>query len=405
MNSFEEWVRPADPQACVRELVDLLDRRSIDFFNLGPATTAGGRSLLLPLLLLSPRLSASCACASPEMGVDELAIVDASEVTVGLGQNTEGGFGNFRFCASFCVPPHVPFFPAGYAPSANSARDESSRFEMSFALGLECGDVALAALAAAAAVQNQGQDSKTPKERLPLSGITKALTDAFDAQLVPLEAAAKLAAERCSGHAVDSADAQRICYMGIDTSLNPGLDPSFSVGAAFEAALGEGRVFGSAGTLAVASAITKALKSLSVSKVGYSGLMLPPLEDSTLAKRQIKGSDGGKFKAQEGEVAEPSSKRKKHVMTSRRAGTKPSYGIVDLLSYSSVCGVGLDTVPIPGDTPAEKVASLMLDVAALSAKWAKPLSCRLFPVPGRKAGEMTSFDSPFLINTEVFEMP
>ena len=33
------------------------------------------------------------------------------------------------------------------------------------------------------------------------------------------------------------------------------------------------------------------------------------------------------------------------------------------------------------------------------------LSGRLFPVPGKAAGDMTEFDSPFLINTEVFSMP
>ena len=66
---------------------------------------------------------------------------------------------------------------------------------------------------------------------------------------------------------------------------------------------------------------------------------------------------------------------------------------------------GLDTVPIPGDTEASEIAALLSDTAVLAVKWDKPLSGRLFPVPGLKAGDTTAFNSPFLINTKVFCMP
>ena len=77
----------------------------------------------------------------------------------------------------------------------------------------------------------------------------------------------------------------------------------------------------------------------------------------------------------------------------------------DLLSYSAVCGLGLDTVPIPGNVPKAKLQALLLDVAALAFRLNKPLTARLFPVPGKAAGEMTSFDNPHLVNTRVFEVP
>ena len=51
-------------EACAKELVAALDELGVDFFNLGPATTAAGRALLVPLLKLSPRLTATCVCAS-----------------------------------------------------------------------------------------------------------------------------------------------------------------------------------------------------------------------------------------------------------------------------------------------------------------------------------------------------
>jgi uncharacterized protein (UPF0210 family) len=75
--------------------------------------------------------------------------------------------------------------------------------------------------------------------------------------------------------------------------------------------------------------------------------------------------------------------------------------IQQLLLYSSVCGTGLDTIPLAGDTPDEAIAYLLLDVATLALRLCKPLSARLFPVPGKRDGEYTNFASPYLTNTLV----
>ena len=100
---------------------------------------------------------------------------------------------------------------------------------------------------------------------------------------------------------------------------------------------------------------------------GYCGLMLPVLEDDVLAARASEGR----------------------------------FGVRELLLYSSVCGTGLDVVPIPGDTPATAIGRLLLDVAALSTRLEKPLSARLLLAPGLAAGEMTSFENPYLVNSRV----
>jgi uncharacterized protein (UPF0210 family) len=133
--------------------------------------------------------------------------------------------------------------------------------------------------------------------------------------------------------------------------------------------LGVGR-FGAAGTLAAAGALTRMLKRLPYAQVGYSGLMLPVLEDSVLAER-----------------------------TSAGLAT-----ISELLLYSAVCGTGLDTVPLPGDASPEGLAAMVLDVTALAVALQKPLSCRLFPVPGKRAGERTEYDSPYLVNGAVLPL-
>ena len=152
-------------------------------------------------------------------------------------------------------------------------------------------------------------------------------------------------------------------YLGIDPSPAPGKDRS--IGAAIEALT---KVpFGGASTLDACAAVTGALKAVRIRTCGYAGLMLPVLEDPVLAKR----------------------------------ATERRYGVQDLLLYSSVCGTGLDVVPIPGDTPVEVVARIVLDVAALSAKLHKPLSARLFLIPGKKAGEVARFTDPYLTDSAV----
>ena len=76
-----------------------------------------------------------------------------------------------------------------------------------------------------------------------------------------------------------------------------------------------------------------------------------------------------------------------------------------LLAYSAVCGTGLDTIPLPGDITAEQLRRILSDVASLAWKWNKPLSARLLPVAGKKAGERTEFDDPFLVNTTLQPAP
>ena len=181
------------------------------------------------------------------------------------------------------------------------------------------------------------------------------LRDRMDEVLAPIARAAAEFARR-EGRA----------YLGIDPSPAPGKDRS--IGAAIESLTGV--PFGSASTLDACATITAALKSLRARTCGYAGLMLPVLEDPVLAKRAGEGR----------------------------------YGVQDLLLYSSVCGTGLDVVPLPGDTPIEVLARLIRDVATLSARLRKPLSARLFPVPGKAAGQVAYFDDPYLTDSAVMEV-
>ena len=154
--------------------------------------------------------------------------------------------------------------------------------------------------------------------------------------------------------------------MGLD--LSPAPNGEESIAEAIES-VGLGN-FGEPGTLIVAAAITTALKGTGLKTCGYNGLFLPVLEDAGIAKRLASS----------------------HI------------GIPALLLFSSVCGAGLDTIPIPGDAPIERIAATLLDVATLATRLSKPLSARLFPIPGGKVGEMTTFHSPWLTNASIMSI-
>jgi uncharacterized protein (UPF0210 family) len=160
----------------------------------------------------------------------------------------------------------------------------------------------------------------------------------------------------------------RMKFYGIDFSLAPFPDDTHSLGNAVEK-MGVPKI-GQHGSLAAAAILTEAIDRANFPHTGFSGFMQPVLEDSTLAKRAAEGT----------------------------------LTIKDILLYSTVCGTGLDTIPLPGDTTAEQLVPLLLDLSALALRLDKPLTARLMPVPGKKAGDDTNFDFAFFAPSKVMAL-
>jgi uncharacterized protein (UPF0210 family) len=156
-------------------------------------------------------------------------------------------------------------------------------------------------------------------------------------------------------------------YLGLDPTATALGD--VSIAAAIEAFTGAR--FGSSGTITAARIITTAEKVVPVKQVGYAGLMLPVLEDKLLAQRWAQST----------------------------------YDVDSLLAYSAVCATGLDTVPLPGEISVEQIERMFADIASLAFKWNKPLAGRILPVKGKKAGDQTEFQGPYLFNTVLRPLP
>jgi hypothetical protein len=157
-------------------------------------------------------------------------------------------------------------------------------------------------------------------------------------------------------------------FLGIDFSLAPFPDDAHSLGNAVEK-MGVPKA-GLHGSLAAAAILTDAIERADFPRVGFNGFMQPILEDSILAKRAADGT----------------------------------LSVKDALLYSAVCGTGLDTIPLPGDVTADEIAPLLLDLCGLSLRLGKPLTARLMPIPGKRAGDATEFDFAFFANSRVMRL-
>jgi uncharacterized protein (UPF0210 family) len=251
----------------------------------------------------------------------------AARVIKYLEDHTAHSEGNFHFAAGAFPPPVAPFFPVSHTSDGGQG----------FAIGLESANIVQQVFARANGDLNSAGEQ---------------LTAALGEQAKKVEAIARGVAAGTGWN-----------YLGIDMTPVPLRE--ISIGGALES-LVHGEI-GSPGSLSAAYTITTAVKRVPVMQAGYSGLMLPVLEDSVLAQRWESG-----------------------------AITRDS-----LMSYSSVCSTGLDAIPLPGDISVEELAGIIGDMASLAVKWHKPLSARLLPVAGKKRGEITEFSSPYLVNIHI----
>ena len=125
------------------------------------------------------------------------------------------------------------------------------------------------------------------------------------------------------------------------------------------------------GTVFSVGFLTEALQSIDRPKIGFSGFMQPLLEDYTIARRN----------------------------------NETKIDISKLLLYSTMCGLGLDCVPIPGNLDPAAIELLLMDLGMISLRLKKPLTARLMPITDKKAGDMTEFDFEYFTNSKICDLP
>lgn len=309
--------------------IDQLGAKEHFIPNVGPAMLRDADDpraihILTRALTTLTNINASAVIAG-EDGIHWKVIHESASLVRFLTDHSPQSQGNFNFTASAMLKPYGPFYPGAWHDGAGKQ----------FSIGLEGANVVKEVFA-----RTHGDFAGSVAE------LTRQLT-----------VHAKVA-ESIGNHVAASSG---WTFMGVDPTPAPLGD--VSIGGAIETYTG-GK-FGTSGSMTAALIITTAVKAVPVKQIGYSGLMIPVLEDKVIAQRWAEGT-----------------------LTTD-----------SLLAYSAVCGTGLDTVPYTGDIGQEQLEKIMGDVASLAWKWHKPLSARLQPVQGKRAGDRTEFHSQYLFNT------
>lgn len=303
--------------------------------NVGPAMVRDSDDpttmrLLERLLATAVRINASAIIADQD-GIHWRTIRQAAELVKYVSEHSPKSEGTSNFAVTAMLKPLGPFFPGSYHLGPGNQ----------FAIGFEAANVVQGVFA---------------KDKGNVDAAITDLTSALAKHALVADAIGKKVAAETGWN-----------YVGLDPTPAPLGD--VSIGAAIETFTGAR--FGSSGTMTAARVITTAVKAVPVTQVGYSGLMVPIMEDKILARRWAENT----------------------------------YNVDSLLAYSAVCGTGLDTVPLPGDISVEQIERIFGDVASLATKWNKPLSARLQPLKGKKPGDETDLDTEFLFNTTVHPAP
>jgi uncharacterized protein len=301
----------------------------IEYLSLGPALPEipSSYAVIPEAVFVSKVIFFGGVMADKQRGIDLSAVRACADVIVKCASIEPNGFANLQFAALANVEAGTPFLPAAYHNSDEPA----------FAVATESADLAVQAFESAKHIEEARRNliSVIEQHGKRLTEVAKSL--------------------RCK-------------FGGIDFSLAPFPTETQSLGTAFER-LGVQKI-GLHGSLLAAAILTEAIDRANFLHAGFSGLMMPVLEDSTLARRAAEGT----------------------------------LTIKDVLLYSAVCGTGLDTIPLPGDTTAEQITPLLLDLCALALRLDKPLTARLMPIPNKKAGDETDFDFAFFAPSRVMAL-
>src|SRR6266498_1882664 len=257
------------------ELANATQQVGIAYVSLGPALPELPRSyeVIPDAIAVSPNMFFGGVMADRIRGIDLSAIRACADVIVKCASIEPNGFANLQFAALANVKAGAPFLPAAYHDSDEPA----------FAIATESADLAVEAFSGAKTLKEGRKTliAQIEKHGKKLAKVAKSLDCKFG---------------------------------GIDFSFAPFPTEAQSLGTAFEG-LGISKI-GLHGSLAAAAILTESIDRADFPHTGFSGLMMPVLEDATLAKRVAEGT----------------------------------LTVKDILLYSAVCGTGLDTIPLPGDT-------------------------------------------------------
>ncbi|RXJ88215.1 DUF711 family protein [Arcobacter sp. CECT 8985] len=312
-------------------------------FAIGEAKTKEEIEMLPKLISQFGDLSNACVNIKKDDFdiLDNETILQCANTVKKISEITPRGEGNFNFTVNFNCKPFIPYFPASF---------HDSNLENSYVVGLETPDLLVEVL------KDFNSKNKNVNHQKLFKDYYDVLSNALQYHVDNIN------------EVINNYSNKDFKFVGIDSSVAPSKNCSSMVSVYNELGV---EFFGAAGSVEASSLLTKVFKSVkNVPLVGFSGLMLAVIEDLGLSKGTI----------------------------------NKDFDVRTLLTNSAVCGIGLDTVPIEGDTSIEKISSIMRDTGTMAFRLNKPLTVRLFPYPNLNEGDITAYESDDLCNSAVLKV-
>lgn len=300
--------------------------------------TPGDRTLIEALpkaLSQSERVCASIACGSTKAGINADAVLQVARAIKGIARATadHDSIGCAKFVA-FCNAVGDNPFVAGAFHGPNEP-------ELALNVGISGPGVVLRAI-----------------QQLGDTADFGAVTDEIKRMAFKITRAGELIGQRVAEQLSEAID-RNVPFGIVDISLAPTPAERDSVGDVLKA-FGLEDV-GAPGTTAALAMLNEAVKRGGLMAArhvgGLSGAFIPVSEDQAMLDAAAKGN----------------------------------LNLEKLEAMSAICSVGLDMVAIPGDTPAETIASILFDEFAIGMINDKTTAVRIIPVHGKKVGEWADY--------------
>jgi hypothetical protein len=301
--------------------------------------TTGATALLesLPTALSgTQRVCASINAATTKAGINMTAVARIGHTIREIAQATADrrGFGCAKLCVFANAPEDNPFMAGGY--HGEGSPDAVIHIGVSGPGVVKRALERLREMVPNCTLNDMAEEIKSTTFRVTRVG-----------ELIGREVAARLG----------------VPFGIVDLSLAPAPKMGDSVGEILHM-MGIDQIGAPGSTAAIAllnDAVKKGGLFASSSVGGLSGAFLPVMEDRALAAAAAAGS----------------------------------LTLEKLEAMTSVCSLGLDMVPLPGDTDAATLSALIADELAIGVFNNKTTATRLIPVPGKKAGDRVSFGGLF----------
>ena len=292
--------------------------------------------VLPEVLSRTQRICASVNAASVRAGINVDAILKVSEAIKKTAELTadRGGFGCAKLVVFANIPEDNPFMAGGFLGAGEP--------EVVINIGVSGPGVIMRRLQQMLSEvpdANLGQIAEQIKQTA--FRVTRV------GELIGREVAAKLG----------------VAFGIVDLSLAPTPHVGDSVGEILQT-IGQSDIGAPGTTLAIAlltDAVKKGGMFASSSVGGLSGAFVPVAEDAALAQAAADGT----------------------------------LSLEKLEAITSICSVGLDMIPIPGDTSVATVASIIGDELAIGVMNNKTTGVRIIPVPGKGVGDKVNWGGLF----------